>query len=165
MWVRVRAVYVVVVVLGVILARPGFAGVQSEALAQAVAQGAKIFSGDSFGSHLRPVLSADAAFAGLSGAAGPFVTCATCHIHGGKTRGLLADGRHIASLRNAVAVFPRYSKATHKVVTIESQIRRCVTVGVLGHAPRANSRTMVDLVSYLTAIAHGQKMAIGGPFR
>jgi len=155
---------------GMVSAPPSFASAVPKQYERAIANGAQIFNSDSFGSHLRPVLDADAMFQS-SGSMGthahspqPFMTCATCHINGGKTRGLLADGGRIASLRNAAAVFPRYSKATHQVVTLELQIQRCVTVGILGHAPAAQSRTMVDLVSYLTWIANGQRVNVGGAF-
>ena len=166
----VRMMNAVMVLLAVTAAQPGFAGSIPKNLEHAVTSGAQIFSNDSFGSHLRPVLDASVLFqdahvgGGHTRPAHRFVTCATCHINGGKTRGLLADGKRIASLRNAAAVFPRYSKATHHVVTLELQIQRCVTTGVLGHAPAAQSQTMVDLVSYLTSIARGQPVRIGGPF-
>lgn len=136
------------------------------ALQQAVARGAHIFNDDSFGSHVKPVPDAASAFAALDGAphGGPrFMTCAACHIQGGLVRGRLPDGRRIASLRNAAAVFPRYSVKSHRVMTLEAQIRHCVRDGIVGRAPAYGSSTMVDLVSYLKSIAAGQRIAIGGP--
>ncbi|HUW97979.1 MAG TPA: hypothetical protein VMV40_03925 [Acidiferrobacter sp.] len=156
------------VMLGMVPALASFASVMPKGYEGVITNGARIFNTDSFGSHLRPVLDADALFqaSGATGvgvkSASRFMTCATCHINGGETRGLLADGNRMASLRNAAAVFPRYSKKAHQVVTLASQIQRCVRVGILGHPPAAGSRTMVDLVSYLTWIARGQRMNIGG---
>ncbi len=136
------------------------------ALQQAVSRGAHIFKDDSFGSHVKPVPDAASAFATLGGSphAGPrFLTCSACHIHGGLTRGLLPDGRRIASLRNAAAVFPRYNAKSHRIMTLEAQIRHCVRDGIVGRPPAYGGSTMVDLVSYLKSIAAGQPIAIGGP--
>ena len=136
-------------------------------LAQAVARGAHIFKDDSFGSHVRPVANAASAFADMGSSPAParFMTCAVCHVHGGLTRGVLADGRHIPSLRNAAAVFPRYSAKSHRIVTLEDQIQHCVKDGIKGRPPAFQGATMVDLVSYLKSLAAGQRMAIGGAFK
>ena len=136
-------------------------------LAQAVARGAHIFNDDSFGSQVRPVADAASAFADMGGARAHarFMTCAACHVHGGRTRGQLPDGRQIPSLRNAAAVFPRYSAKSHRVVTLEDQIRHCVKDGIKGRAPAFHGATMVDLVSYLKSLATGRRMAIGGAFQ
>ncbi len=136
-------------------------------LAQAVARGARLFQDDSFGSHVRPVANAASAFAdmGRSRSHARFMSCATCHVHGGRTRGVLADGRRIPSLRNAAAVFPRYSAKSHRIVTLEDQIQHCVKDGIKGRAPAFSGATMVDLVSYLKSLATGQRMAIGGAFQ
>ena len=83
----------------------------------------------------------------------------------GRTRGQLPDGRHIPSLRNAAAVFPRYSAKSHRIVTLEDQIRHCVKDGIKGRAPAFHGATMVDLVSYLKSLATGRRMAIGGAFQ
>lgn len=149
-------------VLGILVALPGMASPLPAPLSQAIAKGEWIFNHDSFGSHVQPVLSAGALFANPGLKTTRFMTCDSCHINGGKTRGLLPNGRRISSLRNAVAVFPRYSGAVHRVVTLASQIQRCVTSGIHGRAPRASGQTMTDLISYLTYIAHGQHEDIGG---
>jgi thiosulfate dehydrogenase len=136
------------------------------ALAQAVARGAHIFKEDSFGSQVRPVASAASAFAnmGHSHRRVGFMTCAACHVGGGLTRGQLPDGRSIPSLRNAAAVFPRYSAKSHRIVTLEDQIRHCVKDGIKGRPPSYRGATMVDLVSYLKSLASGRRMRIGGAF-
>lgn len=163
----VRWARIVLGVSGVVWAGAGFAGSLPGGLQGAVARGARIFNDDTFGSRVRPVPDAASAFAdmGRAGGAGPqFMTCAACHIHGGLTRGRLPDGRRIASLRNAAAVFPRYSAKSHRIVTLEDQIRHCVKDGIVGRPPAFGGRTMADLVSYLHSIAAGQRVAIGGPF-
>lgn len=118
------------------------------ALAQAVANGARLFATDSFGGHERTL-------------SGQPTTCATCHSHGGRTMGRLPNGKPIPSLINAAAIFPRYNPHMHRVVTLETQIRACVRNGLLGHPPAYGSRAMADLVSYLGSLAHGQPVAIG----
>ncbi|WP_298138172.1 hypothetical protein [Acidiferrobacter sp.] len=135
-------------------------------LAQAISRGAHIFHHDSFGSRVHPVSDAAQAFADMDGghAQTRFMTCDVCHGHGGLTRGRLADGRRIPSLRNAAAVFPRYSAKSHRIVTLEDQIRHCVIDGIKGRPPAYPGATMVDLVSYLKSLAAGQRMAIGGAF-
>ncbi len=137
------------------------------ALAQAVAHGARVFNDDHFGSEVRSVADAASAFADMGSprAHARFMTCAACHVHGGRTRGQLPDGRHIPSLRNAAAVFPRYSAKSHRIVTLEDQIRHCVKDGIKGRPPTFGGATMVDLVSYLKSLATGRRMAIGGAFQ
>jgi len=155
--------------LGCAWAGIGMASVSSRALDQAVSAGARIFNNDSFGSTVRPVENASRAFAmagtDVKPVGSPFLTCATCHINGGRTRGLLEDGRRFASLRNAAAVFPRYNVKLHRTMTLTAQIRHCVRAGIVGRPPAYTSAAMVDLVSYLTSLATGVPMAIGGPTR
>lgn len=126
-----------------------FASPASEALKHAVQAGARLFATDTFGGH-------EQSFQGTR------TTCTTCHVDGGRTLGHLPNGKKIPSLVNAVAIFPRYNPHMHKVISLETQIKACVRNGLLGHAPAYGSRTMVDLVSYLGSLAHGQKVAIGG---
>ncbi len=155
-----------VAIAALLIAGAAVAAPLPPALQQAVSRGAYIFNDDSFGSHVKPVADAASAFATLGGAphGGPrFMTCAVCHIHGGLVRGRLPDGRRFASLRNAAAVFPRYNVKSHRVMTLEAQIRHCVRDGIVGRPPAYGSASMVDLVSYLKSIAAGQRIAIGGP--
>lgn len=157
--------------LGLAMAALAWAGVGAAAVppvvAQAVARGAHIFNDDRFGSQVEPVADAASAFAnmGRPSAHARFMSCAACHVHGGRTRGQLPDGRRIPSLLNAAAVFPRYSAASHRIVTLEDQIRHCVKDGIRGRPPAFAGTTMVDLVSYLTSLATGRRVAIGAAFR
>ncbi len=161
-----RRLRVIVAIPAIAIAGVAAAAHLPPALQQAVSRGAHIFNDDSFGSRVKPVADAATAFAALGGAphAGPrFMTCSACHIHGGLTRGRLPDGHRIASLRNAAAIFPRYNVKSHRIMTLEAQIRHCVRDGIAGRAPAYGSSAMVDLVSYLRSIAAGQRIAIGGP--
>lgn len=132
-----------------VAAGSAFAQSPPQALNEAVQAGAHIFATDTFGGH-------EQSFHGTR------TTCATCHVDGGRTAGHLPNGKKIPSLVNAFAIFPRYNPHMHKVVSLETQIQACVRNGLMGHAPAYGSRTMVDLVSYLGSLAHGQKVAIGG---
>jgi len=122
--------------------------VTRSALPKAVAEGYKLFTGNGFFSanmiHGKPV------------------TCATCHLHGGMTRGRLADRRSIPSLVNALAIFPRYSPKEHKVITLQTQIRICVNAGLAGIPPAYGGRNMTAMISYLGSLAYRQPVNIGG---
>lgn len=137
----------------------------STALRQAVHAGARLFQEAHFGGHLQVPLNAHAAFASAlsdhASTQNTGITCATCHLHGGRTAGRLPDGRQIPSLRNAAAIFPRFAHG--RVVTLSHQIRHCVRQGLGGTAPAYGGRALVDLVAYLGALAHGQRIAIGAP--
>lgn len=139
------------------------ASMASTALRQAVHAGARLFQEAHFGGHLQAPLNADAAFAGALSDHTPTpntgITCATCHLHGGRTPGRLPDGRQIPSLRNAAAIFPRVAHG--RVVTLSHQIRHCVRQGLGGTAPAYGSTALLDLTAYLGALAHGQRIAIG----
>ncbi|HUW97875.1 MAG TPA: hypothetical protein VMV40_03390 [Acidiferrobacter sp.] len=130
-------------------ATTAFASPASVALAKAVHAGEHIFNTDTFGGH-------EQSFHGT------LTTCSTCHIDGGRVMGRLPNGRKIPSLVNAAAIFPRYSPHAGKVITLETQIRGCAHNALLGRAPAYGGRTMVDLVSYLGSLAHGQPVNIGG---
>ena len=141
------------------------ASTASTALRQAVHAGARLFQEAHFGGHLQVPLNAQAAFASALSDQAPAqntgITCATCHLHGGRTAGRLPDGRQIPSLRNAAAIFPRVAHG--RVVTLGHQIRHCVRQGLGGTAPAYGSAALVDLTAYLGALAHGQRIAIGTP--
>ncbi|MHB8253193.1 MAG: c-type cytochrome [Acidiferrobacter sp.] len=136
-------------VAALVVAASAFASPASQALTKAVNAGGHIFNTDTFGGH-------EQSFHGTH------TTCSTCHINGGRTMGRLPNGKKIPSLTNAAAIFPRYNPHMHKVITLETQIRSCVHNGLLGHPPAYGSQTMVDLVSYLGSLAHGQPVMIGG---
>lgn len=111
-------------------------------LAKAVAQGKQVFLHDSFGSH------------GMS--------CASCHRAAGLGPTVLPNGRRFPSLANAAAIFPRYKARAHKVITLQDQIRGCVVRGLGGKPPAYDSTTMRTLVSYLTSLAQGKQIDMGG---
>ncbi len=111
-------------------------------LAQAVAKGASLFAHETFG--------------------GSGKTCETCHGGGGKVPGLLPNGRTLASLVNAAAIYPRFSRGAGQVITLEGQIRQCIQGGLAGAAPSAGSPDLVALAAYLGSIGHGQAIEIGG---
>ena len=157
------ATMVLAIFASVILPYSAQASMASMALRQAVHAGARLFQGAHFGGHLQVPLNAKAAFAGALSDHVPTqntgITCATCHLHGGRTSGRLPDGRQIPSLRNAAAIFPRVAHG--RVVTLSHQIRHCVRQGLGGTAPAYGGTALVDLTAYLGALAHGQRIAIG----
>jgi cytochrome c len=106
-------------------------------LSQAAIQGKHIFNHDKFG--------------GVR-------TCSSCHINGGATVGHLPNGAKIPSLVGVAAQFPRYNPAAHKVVTLEQQLVHCITGGLKGKPPAANSPKMTGLVTYLTKLSKGAVM-------
>lgn len=163
------AVPATLLVFGSLCLTPGFAASLPKGLAHAAALGAKIFERDSFGSHVSPAMNAQEAFLsarpGRTRGPSPFMTCSSCHIHGGRTRGLLVNGRRFPSLRNAAAIFPRYDASSRKVMTLEAQIRHCIAAGIEGRPPPYGSQTMADLVVYLSSLAQGQPLTMGGSAR
>jgi cytochrome c len=106
-------------------------------LAQVAAQGEHLFNHDKFG--------------GVR-------TCSSCHVNGGTTMGQLPNGAKIPSLMGVAAQFPRYNPAHHQVVTLEQQLAHCITGGLQGKAPPANSPQMTALVTYLTKLSKGAVM-------
>ena len=89
-------------------------------------------------------------------------TCESCHLGGGKTSGMLPNGRKLPSLINAAAIFPRYASSLQQAVTLEGQIRKCIQGGLEGTAPEYGGIDLVALVTYLGSIAYGQTVDIGG---
>ncbi len=140
--------------LALVLALPAAANMKvnsaaaDKVLAQAASHGAEMFGHDTFGGHRK--------MHGVS------VTCDTCHMGGGQVAGQLPNGKQIASLVNAAAIFPRYSPKLHRVVTLEMQIQHCVKGGLGGRPPAFGSKAMVDMVAYLHSIAKGQPIDAGG---
>lgn len=115
-------------------------------LAKTVEQGKQIFMHDTFG--------------------GRGMTCASCHQAGGtgptQVPGMDRKG---PSLTNAAAVFPRYKARVNKVVTLEDQIRGCIGGALGGKAPAYDSDTMRALVTYVSSLAQGQRVNLGGAFK
>ena len=89
-------------------------------------------------------------------------TCNTCHRGGGKDQGRLPNGKTIPSLGNAAAIYPRYSKGAHMVITLPQQVHRCVMGALRGMPPAYDSNAMTDLVAYITSLAQGKRIDMGG---
>ena len=89
-------------------------------------------------------------------------SCATCHVAGGRSLGRLPNGKHFPSLTNAAAIFPRYKARLHKVVTLEDQVRGCIAGAMHGKPPAYGSEKLNDLVTYITSLAQGKPIAMGG---
>jgi thiosulfate dehydrogenase len=111
-------------------------------LGQAVAQGKYLFSHETFG--------------------GSGKVCESCHLGGGKEAGRLPNGKAIPSLTNAAAIFPRFQQRTGKVITLTDQIRSCATNALEGTPPDYGSDKLNALASYITSLAQGKPLDMGG---
>jgi thiosulfate dehydrogenase len=87
--------------------------------------------------------------------------CTSCHRHGGTGPGMLPDGTRLPSLTNAAAIFPRFNKEG-KLITIQDQVHACVSGAIKGTPPAYDSDKMRLLVVYLTSLAHGKPIDMGG---
>lgn len=116
------------------------------ALQKAIARGAHIFAHEKFGGSGR--------------------VCESCHLGGGRLPGRVPGGGVIPSLANAAAVFPRISDDTgQSVITLADQIRACVTGAIGGTPPAYSSDELNSLVAYVTSLANGKAIDMGGPPR
>lgn len=88
-------------------------------------------------------------------------TCESCHQDGGKAPGQLED-RKLPSLLNAAAIYPRFSRGSGQVITLEGQVQSCIKGGLAGTPPELGSPDLVAITAYLGSIAKGQQMEIGG---
>ncbi len=118
------------------------AAVASAELDHAVAQGQDLFSHATFGGNGK--------------------VCASCHLGGGKEPGKLPNGKTIPSLTNAAAIFPRFQQRTGKVITLTDQIRSCATNALEGTPPDYGSAELNSLASYITSLAQGKPVDMGG---
>ncbi|MDA8113695.1 MAG: hypothetical protein M0Z43_03065 [Acidithiobacillus sp.] len=89
-------------------------------------------------------------------------SCMTCHRGGGRSEGILPNGKSIPSLIGAAATFPHYNKRSGRVITMDMQINSCIKNALLGEQLPYDSRRMVDLVSYLTSLSQGKKINVAG---
>lgn len=121
------------------------AGEAADPLQQSVERGKQLFMHETFGGTGR--------------------TCNSCHRAGGRAAGMLPDGQRIPSLTNAAAIFPRFNPRRKAVLTLQNQIHNCVAGGLQGTPPAYDSRAMVDLSSYLTSLAAGKPIDMGGRAR
>lgn len=90
------------------------------------------------------------------------MTCQSCHAAGGVGPGKLPGGAAIPSLSNAAAIFPRFNQKANKVVTLEDQLRHCIAGGLQGKPPAYGSEQLTQLVSYVSSLAQGKPLDMGG---
>lgn len=114
----------------------------SPELDHAIAQGQDLFSHETFG--------------------GSGKVCSSCHLGGGKETGRLPNGKAIPSLANAATIFPRFQQRTGKVITLTDQIRSCATNALEGTPPDYGSEKLNALASYITSLAQGKPLDMGG---
>ncbi len=88
--------------------------------------------------------------------------CETCHLQGGMVPGQRPDGAPIPSLANAAAIYPRFNGRQGKVITLQDQIRGCAGNALEGTPPAYGSDTLNALTVYLTSLAQGKPLDMGG---
>lgn len=94
------------------------------------------------------------------------MTCQSCHTAGGLGPTTVPGSHmHGPSLANAAAVFPRYKQREGKVMTLAEQIHGCIQGALGGKAPAYNSKTMTDLVSYITSLSQGKHVDMGAAYK
>jgi len=118
------------------------AGPGAGGLAQAIHQGRHLFTHATFG--------------------GAGKTCSSCHSNGGKGPGKLPNGKKIPSLTNAAAVFPMYKAKFGRIITLEDQIRHCIANALKGTPPPYDSDEIRNLTVYVTSLAEGTPINLGG---
>jgi thiosulfate dehydrogenase len=138
---RTAAAAAAVGALGGLLAWAPAAAADAQ-LEQAVARGRENFLHNTFGGGGR--------------------VCDTCHLGGGTLAGKRPDGVPMPSLSNAAAVFPRISEDDHAIITIADQVRMCVAGAIKGRAPAYGSDELNSLVAYVTSLAQGKSIDMGG---
>jgi thiosulfate dehydrogenase len=88
--------------------------------------------------------------------------CESCHLNGGVGPGRRPDGQAIPSLSNAAVIFPRYKAKAGRVFTLSDQIRGCVGMALQGKAPAYGSDELTALTVYVTSLAQGKPLDMGG---
>ena len=88
-------------------------------------------------------------------------SCESCHQDSGMAMGQLPNGNSVPSLSNAAAIFPRINRRG-QLVTLEDQIRNCVGGAIQGAPPKYDSEQMRALMVYLTSLAQGKTIDLGG---
>lgn len=91
--------------------------------------------------------------------------CNSCHLGGGRMPGRLPNGKAIPSLANAAAIFPRVREQDHALITLADQVRSCVGGAIEGQPPDYGSEELNALVSYVTSLAQGKAIDMGGEAR
>ena len=111
-------------------------------LENAILQGKNSFAHDAFGGNGK--------------------ACVSCHLAGGTEPGKMPNGKSIPSLANAATIFPRFQQRSGKVITLTDQIRSCATNALQGTPPDYGSEELNSLASYITSLAQGKPMDMGG---
>ena len=88
--------------------------------------------------------------------------CESCHVGGGKEAGKLPNGKAIPSLANAAAIFPRINQKSGKLVTLSDQVRNCAANALQGTPPEYGSEELNSIVAYITSLAQGKAIDMGG---
>ena len=89
-------------------------------------------------------------------------TCQSCHVNGGVGLGTLPNGTAIPSLSNAATIYPRFNPKANKVVTLEDELRNCIAGGLQGKPPTYGSEQLTPLLTYVTSLAQGKPLNMGG---
>ena len=90
------------------------------------------------------------------------MTCEACHLNGGVGAGHTEKRPTIPSLTNAATIYPRYEAKKNKVITLEQKVQDCVAGALKGTPPAHGSEQMTHLVAYLTFLAQGKPVNVGG---
>ena len=93
---------------------------------------------------------------------GSGMTCESCHLNGGVGSGQSAKGSTIPSLSNSGTIYPRFEAKKNKVITLEEKIQNCVAGALRGKPPAYGSEQMTQLVTYVTSLAQGKPLNLGG---
>jgi thiosulfate dehydrogenase len=90
------------------------------------------------------------------------MTCQSCHANGGVGPGKMPNGAALPSLSNAATIFPRFNSKSGKVMTLEDQLRNCIKGGLGGKPPAYGSKQLTQLVTYVSSLARGKPLDMGG---
>lgn len=111
-------------------------------LTQAIHDGEHLFKNETFGGSGR--------------------VCNTCHLNGGTTKGQLPNGKPLPSLTNAAAIFPRFDAKANQVMTLADRIQGCIGGAIGGKPPELGSPELNNLQIYVTSLAQGKTLQMGG---
>jgi thiosulfate dehydrogenase len=90
------------------------------------------------------------------------MTCESCHLNGGVGSGQTAKRSTIPSLSNSGTIYPRFEAKKNKVITLEEKIQNCVAGALRGKPPAYGSEQMTQIVTYVTSLAQGKPLNLGG---
>jgi thiosulfate dehydrogenase len=134
--------YATLVLGAIALLGPTVSRAADPQLQQAIARGSELFQHNTFSGRGR--------------------VCETCHLGGGAREGRRPDGVPIPSLSNAATIFPRISQDDNRLITLADQVRICIGGALNGKAPDYGSDELNALVAYVTSLAQGKPIDMGG---